>query len=183
MVYVFLADGFEEGEAILPIDLLRRADISVCTVGIGADRCILGAHGIPVTADVCAESLGGLPEDAEMLLLPGGMPGTKNLDASPFVQACIRQAVERKLPLAAICAAPSIYGKLGLLSGKKATCFPGFEAALIGAEVTHTGVAVDGNTVTARALGSAQDFAFAIIRMLKDNETAERVRQSIFFEQ
>ena len=181
MVYVFLAEGFEEGEAIVPIDLLIRAGISVRTVGVGG-RTVTGAHGIPVIADLSSEELSSLPEDAELIFLPGGMPGTKNLDASPFVQTCIRQAVERRLPLTAICAAPSIYGKLGLLRGKKATCFPGFEDALLGAEVTHGGVAVDGNVITAKALGAAQDFAFAVIRLLKGAEAAEKVRSSIFFE-
>ena len=180
MVYVFLAPGFEEGEAIVPIDLMLRAGISVTTVGIGA-QVIPGAHGIAVTADVAESQLTSLPEDAEMILLPGGMPGTKNLDASPFVHACIRSATERNLPLAAICAAPSVYGKLGLLRGKKATCFPGFEEALLGADVTGEGVAVDENMITARALGSAYEFAFAIIERLKDAETAIRVRDSIYF--
>ena len=114
MVYVFLAPGFEEGEAIVPIDLMLRAGISVTTVGIGS-LVIPGAHGISVTADITESQLASLPEDAEMILLPGGMPGTKNLDASPFVHACIQSATERNLPLAAICAAPSVYGKLGLL--------------------------------------------------------------------
>lgn len=181
MVYVFLAPGFEEGEAIVPIDLMLRAGISVTTVGIGADRVISGAHGISVTADRSENDLASLPTDAEMILLPGGMPGTKNLDASPFVHECIRTAVERNLPLAAICAAPSVYGKLGLLRGKKATCFPGFEDMLLGAEVTGMGVSIDENVITARALGSANEFAFAIIERLKDAETAQRVRESIYF--
>ena len=180
MVYVFLAPGFEEGEAIVPIDLMLRAGISVTTVGIGS-QIIQGAHGIAVTADVAESQLTSLPEDAEMILLPGGMPGTKNLDASPFVHACIRSASERNLPLAAICAAPSVYGKLGLLRGKKATCFPGFEEALLSADVTGEGVAADENVITARALGSAYEFAFAIIERLKDAETAIRVRDSIYF--
>ena len=181
MVYVFLAPGFEEGEAIIPIDLMLRAGISVTTVAIGADRTVPGAHGIPVTANLAEADLSSLPPDAEMILLPGGMPGTANLDASPFVHECIHAAVERGLPLAAICAAPSVYGKLGLLNGKRATCFPGFEDALLGATLTGDGVAVDGDRITARALGSAYEFAFAIIRRLKSEEAATRVRESIYF--
>lgn len=182
MVYAFLAEGFEETEAILPLDLLIRAGIPVRTVAIGESRTVPGAHGLPVVADVLAEQLPDLPEDAEMIFLPGGMPGTKNLEESPAVQNYIRQAVERNLPLTAICAAPSILGKLGLLNGKKATCFPGFEQYLSGATVCDCGVVTDGNVITARALGAAHEFAFAIIRMLKDEGTAEQVRASVFYE-
>lgn len=182
MIYAFLAEGFEEAEAILPLDLLIRAGLEIQTVSITNDRPVIGTHGIPVMADRTAADFPALPEDAEMILLPGGMPGTQNLYESPLVQVCIRQAAERKLPLAAICAAPSVYGRMGLLEGKRATCFPGFEDMLLGAEATGEGLTVDGSVITARALGSAHDFAFAIIRMLKDAETAERVRNSIFFE-
>ena len=182
MVYVYLAPGFEEAEALLPMDLLIRAGIDVCSVAVESDTVVTGSHGLSLTADVSPRALTELPDDAEMLVLPGGMPGTSNLQKSPLVQAHLAEAIRRGLPLAAICAAPSVLGQIGVLKGKRATCFPGFEDALIGAEVCDCGVVTDSNVITARALGSAHEFAFAIIRLLKDDETAEKVRTSVFYQ-
>lgn len=181
MVYAFLADGFEEVEAITPIDLLRRAEIPVTTVGIGG-TAIRGAHDITVLADTDTNTFSRLPDDAEMILLPGGMPGTLNLEHSPVVQDAIRAATERGLYLAAICAAPSILGHLGLLAGKRATCFPGFEDQLEGATPSSDGVVCDGKIITARAMGPAHGFGFALISALRGKECADRIRASVFFD-
>lgn len=176
MVYLFLANGFEEVEALTPVDYLRRAGVAVTTVGVGGKN-IVGAHGIGVTADICDTE--AVPEDIEMIVLPGGMPGTTNLDASDVVHLFIDRAAETGAHLAAICAAPSVYGKMGLLTGKKAVCYPGFEKYLDGAEIADCGVVTDGNVTTARAAGSAADFAFELIRVLRGKEASAKIRASV----
>ena len=152
MVYFFIAEGFEEIEALCPLDLLRRAGVAVKTVGIGGDM-IRGAHGITVQADIPE----GLYADAapEMVILPGGMPGTLNLEKNKTVSDFIDYAVKNNKLIAAICAAPSILGHKGLLEGKEATCFPGFENELDGATISDKYVVTDGNIITARGMGSA----------------------------
>lgn len=178
MVYLFLAEGFEELEALTPVDLLRRASISVTTVGVGG-KIIRGAHGIPVTADISDRELPENLPDLEMIVLPGGMPGTKNLDACPAVEAALSLAVEKNSYIAAICAAPMILGKRGLLNGKHAVCYPGFETDLTGAVLSTEGIAEDGRIITAKAAGYAADFAFALIRVLKGAAAAAQVREAI----
>ena len=128
MIYVFLADGFEETEAIAPIDLLRRAGKDVVTVGVG-DNIIRGSHGIPVVTDTIAQEA-PLTDELEMIVLPGGMPGTLNLEKSDYVQRAIDYCVSNNKYIGAICAAPSILGHMGLLKGRKAVCYEGFEAQL-----------------------------------------------------
>ena len=177
MVYLFLADGFEEVEALTPLDLLRRAGKDILTVSISAERAATGAHGITVLADLTGGELSA-PCD-EMLILPGGMPGTKNLDASPITDRLIDETVENGGHLAAICAAPMILGKRGLLVGKRATCYPGFEAALQGAEVLSVYAVTDGNVTTATGAGAAIPFARELIRVLCGDETAHHVMRSI----
>lgn len=176
MVYLFLADGFEEVEALTPVDFLRRAGIEVTTVGIGGKK-IVGAHGIEVVADICDSD--AKADGIEMVVLPGGMPGTLNLDASETVHRFVVEAVKVGGHIAAICAAPSIYGKLGLLKGRKAVCYPGFEKYLEGAEVVDAGVVTDGAVTTARAAGSAAEFALELIRVLRGEEAAKKVRASV----
>lgn len=178
MVYLFLAEGFEEAEALIPVDLLRRASISVTTVGIGG-KVICGTHGIPVTADITDEDLSADLPDLEMIVLPGGMPGTKNLDASPVVDAAIGLATAQNSYIAAICAAPMILGKRGLLRGKQAVCYPGFEKDLTGAALSASGVAEDGRIITAKAAGYAVDFALTLIRALRGTDAAKQVREAI----
>jgi len=134
MVYLFLADGFEEVEALCPLDLLRRAGAQVQTVGV-TGKLVTGAHDITVTADILPEDI-VLDRSLEMIILPGGMPGTTNLDASGVVHEAIRFATERGITVGAICAAPMIIGKLGYLSGRSAVCYPGFEKYLIGANIS-----------------------------------------------
>ena len=178
MVYLFLAEGFEEAEALIPVDLLRRASISVTTVGIGG-KVICGTHGIPVTADITDGDLSADLTDLEMIVLPGGMPGTKNLDASPVVDAAIGLAIAKNSYIAAICAAPMILGKRGLLRGKQAVCYPGFEKDLTGAALSVGGVAEDGRIITAKAAGYAVDFALTLIRALRGADAAKQVREAI----
>lgn len=176
MVYVFLAEGFEEMEALAPIDLLRRVGVEVTTVGVGG-KLIKGAHGVGFTADSDGEGLDF--SDVDCVVLPGGMPGTTNLDASPMVEACLMKAAEKNALIAAICAAPSVLGHKGLLKGKKATCFPGFEEDLLGALHTGAPVEKDGNIITARGAGVALDFALALVAELKDETAAKELRESL----
>ena len=177
MIFVFLAPGFEESEAICPIDVLKRAELDVVTVSITDDREVVGAHGITVRADV---TLSQLPDcHPEAIVLPGGMPGTKNLDACEELKKRIRQAdMAGDVLLCAICAAPMILGKMGLLEGKKATCYPGFEQYLEGAIVTGR-VRTDGKVITACGMGAAIEFGLAIVEELKGKNTAEKIKEAI----
>ncbi len=176
MVYVFLANGFEEMEAIAPIDLLRRAGVDVTTVGVGA-TAVRGSHGVVLAADTLDSS--AMPDDLEAVVLPGGMPGTLNLEHSPVVQKFIDRAVEKGAIVAAICAAPSILGHKGLLKGRKAVCYEGFEGELIGASVGSEPVAVDGPFITSRGAGTATQFALALLAALKGEGAADKVRGAI----
>lgn len=160
-IFVFLADGFEEIEAITPIDVLRRAGLNVQTVSVMDKQTVSGAHGIPVVADKMFADIH--LKDAEMLLLPGGLPGATNLDAHQGLSNMIMAFASEEKPLSAICAAPLVFGNRGLLQGKKATCYPGFESYLTGAEYTAALVETDGNFITAKGPGAAMDFAFAIV--------------------
>ena len=162
-IFVFLADGFEEIEAITPIDVLRRAGLNVQTVSVMDKQTVSGAHGIPVVADKMFADIH--LEDAEMLLLPGGLPGATNLDVHQGLSKMIMAFASEEKPLSAICAAPLVFGNRGLLQGKKATCYPGFESYLTGAEYTAALVETDGNFITAKGPGAAMDFAFAIVEM------------------
>ena len=176
MIYVFLADGFEECEALVPIDILRRANIPVKTVGIGS-KTITGSHGISVVCDL-AESE-AITEALNGIILPGGMPGTLNLEKSDTVQSFIDYSAKNNLLIGAICAAPSILGHKDLLKGKKATCFTGFEKDLIGAEVSDTPVIRDGNIVTAYGAGAAFPFGFTLLEALTDKDTAENLKKQM----
>jgi 4-methyl-5(b-hydroxyethyl)-thiazole monophosphate biosynthesis len=180
MVYMFLANGFEEIEALCPLDLLRRAGVEVTTVGIGGDM-IRGAHGITVQADIPE----GLFADAapEMVILPGGMPGSKNLDESRTVDTVLKVAARRGAYIAAICAAPMVFGALGIVRGRKATIYPGMEEELKGADVTVSEeVVTDGHVTTSRGAGTAIPFALRLIEILCGADTAENVKKGIVFQ-
>ncbi len=177
MIYVFLAEGFEEIEALAPVDLLRRAGLSVKTVGVGA-KTVVGSHGIPVTADL-TESEILLDETAEAVILPGGMPGTRNLEANETVQRALEFAAENEKLICAICAAPSVLGHKGLLNGRNAICFPGFESDLYGAFLSEKAVCRDGNIITAKGMGVAVEFGLAVVEALTDAVTAQDIRESI----
>ena len=160
-IFVFLADGFEEIEALTPVDVLRRAGLSVQTVSVMDEQVVKGAHGVPVMADKMFADVN--PEDAEMILLPGGMPGAPNLDAHEGLSKMILEFAKAKKDFAAICAAPLVLGNRGLLEGKNATCYPGFETYLQGAEYTAALVEKDDNFITGKGPGAAMEFAFAIV--------------------
>lgn len=176
MIYVFLAEGFEECEAIAPIDILRRAGFNVKTVGVGA-KTVTGSHGIPITCDICDTE--AVFSELEAVILPGGMPGTLNLEKSEIVQRFLDFANEKNLLIGAICAAPSVLGHKGFLNGKKATCFTGFEKDLLDAVVIDAPVVIDGKTVTAYGAGAALDFGFALLEVLKDLSTAENMKKQM----
>ncbi|HIS49545.1 MAG TPA: DJ-1/PfpI family protein [Candidatus Gallacutalibacter pullistercoris] len=176
MIYLFLANGFEEIEALATLDVLRRAELDVKTVGVGS-KTITGSHHIHVETDMEQNEV--LTGTMDMVILPGGMPGTLNLENSPVVTASVRYCFDNGLPVAAICAAPSVLGHMGLLKGKKAVCFPGFEQELEGAELAEGFVCRDGNLITAKGAGAAIEFALEIVRMLRGDDTAARLRMSM----
>ena len=175
MIYMFLADGFEEIEALCPLDLMRRVGLDVKTVGIEKSE-IVGAHGIKVIADMTDSEF--TDSSAEMIFLPGGMPGTLNLANSSTVINAINQAVINNAYIAAICAAPSILGDMGLLEGKEAICYPGFESRLKGATISENKVVCDGKIITAAGMGVAYDMGIAIVRILCGDKKADDLREA-----
>lgn len=177
MIYVFLAEGFEEMEAIAPIDLLRRAGCDVRIVAVGESLVVKGAHGIAVTADLSERDV--TTDGLQAVVLPGGMPGTLNLEASQTVQDMIGYAYENDLVLGAICAAPSVFGHRGFLNGKRAVCYPGFEKDLHGAVVEKSSVVTDGRIITAKGAGVADQFGLALVAALVDESTANSLREGI----
>ena len=176
-VYVFLADGTEEVEALTAIDLLRRAAVEVVTVSVMGRKQIMSAHRIAIEAD----EVYGTSDytDADMLVLPGGMPGTTHLKEHVALGEVIKKHHADGKYLAAICAAPSVLGFHGCLVGKKATCYPGFEEELKGALTCTDGVIRDGNCITSKGLGTAIDFSLELITVLKDAQTAEKIAKAI----
>ena len=177
--YVFLAEGFEEIEGLTVVDILRRADIQTEMIAIGEELQVTGSHGIKVTADRLFQ-LGEL-RDAELYVLPGGMPGTKHLMEHQGLSILLKQMDNAGKKLAAICAAPSVLGKLELLKGRKAVCYPGFEDKLTGATVLKDAVAVDGNVTTSRGMGTAIPFALSLVAQLKGEKAAKDLAKGIIY--
>ena len=182
MVYVFLANGFEETEAICPIDIMLRAGIEVELVSVSEELTVKGTHGIMLNADKKITEISVLHDDLELIMLPGGMPGTTNLfDCRPLRDMLVL-AANKELPIAAICAAPMILGKLGLLADKNAVCYPGFEGELIGAKIPKRAkVAVSDNIITAAGMGVAIEFGLAIVEKLRSKEAAVKIAKAIRF--
>lgn len=178
-VCVFLADGFEEIEGLTVVDLLRRAGVETQTVSITDSRTVTGSHQIAVQADLCLKDADF--QETEMLVLPGGMPGTKYLGACQPLTGLLCAFHKEGKRLAAICAAPSVLGDLGILKGKKAACYPGFEDRLAGAEVVYDKVAVDGNVTTSRGMGTAIAFALALVEQLVSEEKAQELKEGIVY--
>lgn len=174
---LFLAEGFEEIEAITVIDVLRRADILLKTVSITPCLQVKGAHGITIEADAAFETIE--TDNFDYLILPGGMPGTKHLDESEQLNKWLLAHVQNGGRVAAICAAPSVLGRLGILKGKKATCYPGFEPALQGADFTAAAVEVDGNVITANGPAAALRFALSIVASIKGESVAQQVEEAM----
>lgn len=177
IVYVLLAEGFEEMEALAPVDLLRRAGAHVQTVSIGETFSVTGAHGVTVEADITIDQLDFAR--MRMVVLPGGAPGYQNLGKSEAVCALLRHAAEAGKEIAAICGAPTVLGELGLLQGRKATCYPGLEDALTGAYPSTDTVVEDGPYTTSRGAGTAVHFGLALVRRLVSAEKAEELRKGI----
>lgn len=178
-VYLFLAEGFEEVEALTTVDLLRRAGIDLKTVSVTGSIEVNGAHGIKVYADELFEKADfSIPD---MLILPGGNPGWMNLEKHASLMEKIDYFANNGKWVAAICGAPSILGRRGLLKGKKACVYPGMEGDLLGAKPNERTVNVDGNIITSRGVGTAIDFSLAIIAELVDKKTAAKISSSIVY--
>lgn len=176
---IFLATGFEEVEGLTVVGLLRRAKLEIQTVSITGDIMVTGSHGITVKADTLIEDVDFSTADA--FVLPGGMPGTRNLQAHTLLNEELKKANEAGKLLCAICAAPLVLGANHILEGKNACCYPGFEKELLGANTNENPVTHDGNTITSRGLGTAIAFAAEIITTLCDKETADQVLESIIY--
>lgn len=166
MILVLLHNGFEEVEALTPVDMLRRAGLDVKTVGM-SDRIAVGSHGIPVVCDMTAEDIPD--EGVSTVILPGGLPGATNLDADARIDALLARVYGKGGRLCAICAAPLVLGKRGYLKGHRATCFPGFEEYLDGAAVQDADVVTDGRITTGRSVYAAMAFAEEIVRLHKES--------------
>ncbi|MCR4594044.1 MAG: DJ-1/PfpI family protein [Clostridiales bacterium] len=178
MIYLFLAEGFEEVEALSPLDVLRRAGVEIKTVGIGG-KTVKGSHHIPFICDL-GESDVKLDANLRGIILPGGMPGTINLENNQTVQTAIDYCYEKDLLIAAICAAPSILGHKGIINkDSKAVCFPGFEDSLGGALISDSFVCEDGNIITAKGMGSAIEFGLCIAARFQTTEENEALRASL----
>lgn len=175
-VLIFFANGTEEIEALTAVDILRRAGAEVTVAGVGGKE-VVGSHGIRVTADIDATTLTAFPYD--MVVVPGGLPGTTHLDESEIVDRALSEVSAAGGYLAAICAAPLVLGKRGYLVGKDATCYPGFESHLKGANLPGKRVCVDGKIITGAGMGVALDFALALTEVLFDTEKAESLRKSV----
>ncbi len=176
-IFVFLADGFEEIEAIAAVDIFRRAEIEVQTVSITTEKTVIGAHNIPVLSESVFSEI-DFPQEC-LLYLPGGMPGTKNLAAHKGLIKLIQKQADAQKHIAAICAAPSILGQLGLLHNKEAICYPGFENQLSGAILSEHKIAISNNILTAKGAGVAIEFALKIVETIKGKDTAISIEKAI----
>ncbi|MDG5800402.1 DJ-1/PfpI family protein [Marinilabiliaceae bacterium ANBcel2] len=176
-IYVFLADGFEEVEAMTPVDVLRRAGFDVKIVSVTGAPLMTGSHGIAVKCDIFIDDVD--LDSAQMIILPGGLPGATNLLANERVKKIIREFNEKGKWLGAICAAPMVLGELGILDGLKATCYPGFEKHLKGAEVCDNNSVTSKNIVTGRGIGAAMDFSLEIVRNLMDEASAKELAKKM----
>lgn len=179
MIYLFFATGTEELEALGTADIIRRAGLDLQIVSITGDFIVTGAHGINVQADALIEDIDFM--DADLLVLPGGMPGATNLASHPLLNERMRDHILAGRPLAAICAAPLVPGRLGLLAGHRVTCYPGFEEQLQGATCTGALVQVDGQFITGKGPAAVFEFGYAIVERMKDKQTADALRQGMLW--
>jgi len=176
-VYLFLAEGFEDIEALAPVDILRRAGVDVKTVSVSGDPFVESAHRVMMQADRLFEDTD--LSDADFLVLPGGMPGATNLNEHAGLRKALKEQVERGGKVAAICAAPMVLGSLGLLKGKRATCYPGFEKYMEGAEYTADICTVDGNVTTAEGPAAAFAFGYAILQQLAGDAPVAQLEEGM----
>ncbi len=177
MIYTFLADGFEEIEAIAVIDILRRAQLEVQTVSVSDSQKVTGAHGITIIADIVLSQI----KEYDMVFLPGGYPGYKNLGENSKLCDILKDANSKNKNICAICASPSILGSEGLLKGMTACCFPSFEHTLEGAEVSYDDVVVCKNIITSRGAGTAHKLAFKIVELYKGKELADELSKTMIY--
>lgn len=180
-VCVFFGTGYEEIEALTVVDLLKRVKIETNMVSVTGEKTVVGAHAIPVVMDKLISEVNF--EEVDMIVLPGGMPGTRNLEACEPLMAQVDAFVEAGKPVCAICAAPSILGHRGHLQGKKAIAYPGFEDQLTGAEVVYEPAVTDGNIITGRGMGCAIEFGLAIVEYLQGKEVRDALAEKIIFKQ
>ena len=178
-VNVFFATGYEEVEALTVVDLLRRAGIETDMVSVTGEKQVTSSHGVTVMMDKLFEELDG---EADMLVLPGGIPGTPNLKGHAGLCELLKRYNEDGKYIAAICAAPTVFGDLGLLEGKNAVCYPGMEAELTGAKTSEEAVVVDGNIITSRGLGTAIDFGLKLVEILTDEVTSGKLASKIVYQ-
>lgn len=178
-VYEFLATGFEDIEALIPLDIMRRAGVDFKTVSITGDLYVESAHGISIKADMLIEDAD--MSDADLIMLPGGLPGATNLNAHNGVKKAIIEQNARGKMIGAICAAPMVLGGIGLLQGRRATCYPGFEKYLEGAEYTHELCTVDGNITTGEGPAAALPYAYTLLAALTDRQTADQVAEGMMY--
>lgn len=178
-VCVFLADGFEEIEGLTVVDILRRAGVETQMVSVSDERMVTGSHQIPIRTDVCIKDVDFAHTEA--LVLPGGMPGTLRLGECKALTEQLVQFHKEGKKVAAICAAPSVLGDLGILDGKKACCYPGFESRLAGAQVVYDKVVSDGNVTTSRGMGTAIPFALSLVEQLVSKEKAAELKKGIVY--
>ncbi|MCP1101435.1 4-methyl-5(b-hydroxyethyl)-thiazole monophosphate biosynthesis [Aequitasia blattaphilus] len=176
---VLLVNGFEEIEALSAVDLLRRAKVYVDTVSVEEEYTVNGAHGINVVTEDLFDEVNF--EEFDMIILPGGGPGTKRLEAHAGVKSVLLKAIESEQLIAAICAAPTILGKMGLLKGRQATCYPGLEGDLQGAVLSDKNVVVDGKIITSKGVGTALEFSLKLIEELIDDEKAKEIANEIVY--
>jgi len=176
-VFIFLAKGFEETEAIAAIDVMRRGGLDVTAVSVTGNLLVAGAHGIAINADMLFENAN--LSSGDMLVLPGGMPGASNLNAHAGLKKALEQYAANGKKIAAICAAPLVFGGLGLLESKKATAYPGFESTLKGATYVNSPVVKDGNIITGRGPGFAFNFGLAIVEELQGKAKADEVAEGL----
>jgi protein deglycase len=176
-VFIHFAEGFEEIEAITPVDVLRRAGHDVVMVSVSGNYTVSGAHDVTVTCDALFEEINY--NEGDIVILPGGMPGSKNLDEHSELKKVIAQYNENGKPIAAICAAPMVFGHMGLLEGKTATCYPGVEPELKGANASGKPTEVDGNIITGKGPGAAIAFSLAIVEYLNNKEQAKELGEKM----
>ena len=178
-VFQFMADGFEDIEALIPVDVLRRGGIDIKTVSINGSNIVESAHGVQMVTDLTFEEVEGELKDADLLMLPGGMPGAENLNAHEGLKKALVAQAEAGKMVAAICAAPLVLGGLGILREKRATCYPGFEQTLEGAEYTADLWTIDGNVVTGEGPAAALPYAYSLLALLASEDTAREVAEGM----
>ena len=181
MIYVFLATGFEDIEALAPVDIMRRAGLPVETVSITGTEIVESAHGVGIKADRLLAEVDF--SKADMIVLPGGLPVSNNLDACAPLTNAIAAAFAARKPIAAICAAPLVFGHLGILQGKKATCYPGVEGELAGATYTAAIVEQDGNVITGKGPAAAFEFGYTIVDFFKGAGASNPLRQGMIYQE